>query len=140
MRAAVARRKAPGIPDADAEIAAAVWAAIGRGVTDQRVLFNRAQDAAVAARRYERRHRRRPPGIFHEQLDPADRAVDAADAALTIRRLLSELPAPSSDVINWADHKVGVGSGVRLSSREKMAGARWAARARVVLGAPDDVA
>jgi hypothetical protein len=140
MRRSAVWRKARWIPDAAPAVDAAVWEAIHSGVTDWQTLYDIARYAAVAQRRYELRHRRRPPAFAFDRADPAERAVEVTDAQLRVRQLLSKVPSPSVDVGTWIDRKTGRSVGDPLPSRVKMAGGRWAARARCELEASDEVA
>ena len=140
MRRSAVWRKARWIPDAAAAVDAAVWEAIHSGVTDWQTLYDVARYAAVAPRRWEMRQRRRPPTFAVDPADPAERAVEVTDAELQVRQLLTKVPTPSPDVTTWIDRKTGRSLGDPLPSRVKMAGGRWAARARCELEACDEVA
>jgi hypothetical protein len=140
MRRSAVWRKARWIPDAAAAVDAAVWEAIHSGVTDSQTLYDVARYAAVAQRRWEMRQRRRPPTFAVDPADPAERAVEVTDAQLQVRQLLTKVPTPSPDVTRWIDRKTGRSLGDPLPSRVKMAGGRWAARARCELEAGDEVA
>jgi hypothetical protein len=140
MRQTAVWSKARWVPDAAAAVDVAVWEAIHSGVTEWQRLFDVARAAAVAQRRYELRQHRRPPICPPEPMDPAERAVEITEAKRRVRHLLSTLPPASPAVATWIDRTTGVSYGDPLPSSVKMAGRRWAARARGELEACDEVA
>jgi hypothetical protein len=148
MRQAVVLTKARWIPDAHAAVAAAVWEAIQRGVTDPQGLFDAARHGAVAQRRWEQRHRRpvRLPAIeptrLPEPLDVADQVADRVDAVRTVAVLRQRMRPPKRDAATWLGRKLDDTGAVAevLPSRVKSAGQRWAAAARSVVGSVHDVA
>lgn len=141
MRRAVVRDKARYIADADAAVAAGVWEAIQRGVTDHRDLFDVARYAAVCERRYELRHRRRLAIAVPPPPDLADQVAARVDAVRTVEVMRARVQEPNGPTAIWLQRKVTDDPAAEgMPNMVKNAGRRWAVRARSKLRAVHEVA
>lgn len=115
------------VPDADAELDAAMWTAYTAGITDERGLFSAASTALRRAGRYHQRHQRPPvAAMAHDpQLDIGDTVVDRVAA----RQALACVEIPDT-ARHWI-HAVTTGeTGERT---QMLHGRYWANKTRKTL-------